>query len=110
MENMHDVPYVQSKDFGPEVVATMSAVAAALRKIVPDNVPLGIQILACGNKEAVAVAHANRFDFIRAEGFVFSHIADEGFTDANAGALLRYRKLIGAENVLVFADIKKKHR
>lgn len=46
---------------------------------------------------------------MRAEGFVFSHIADEGFTDACAGSLLRYRKQIDAENILIFVDVKKKH-
>lgn len=49
-------------------------------------------------------------DFIRAEGFVFSHVADEGIINACAGDLLRYRKQIGAENIQIFADIKKKHR
>lgn len=49
-------------------------------------------------------------DFIRAEGFVFSHVADEGFLDACAGDLLRYRKQIGADHVQIFTDIKKKHR
>ncbi|XP_025916246.1 uncharacterized protein F13E9.13, mitochondrial-like isoform X2 [Apteryx rowi] len=48
-------------------------------------------------------------DFIRAEGFVFSHVADEGIINACAGNLLRYRKQIGAENIQIFADIKKKH-
>jgi len=48
--------------------------------------------------------------FIRAEGFVFSHVADEGFIDSSAGTLLRYRKQIDADNVLVFVDVKKKHR
>lgn len=67
-------------------------------------------MLACGNKQAIAIAQATNFNFIRAEGFVFSHVADEGFTDADAGQLLRYRKSIGADNVLVFTDIKKKHR
>lgn len=67
-------------------------------------------MLACGNEEAIAIAHANSFNFIRAEGYVFSHIADEGFTNATAGSLLRYRRQIGADHVLVFADIKKKHR
>lgn len=66
--------------------------------------------MSCGNKEALAIAKACSFDFIRAEGFVFGHIGDEGYTDANAGMLLRYRKHIEAENVLIFADIKKKHR
>ncbi|XP_031411255.1 uncharacterized protein F13E9.13, mitochondrial-like [Meleagris gallopavo] len=46
-------------------------------------------------------------DFIRVEGFVFSHVADEGIINACAGNLLRYRKLIGAENIQIFADIKK---
>ena len=49
-------------------------------------------------------------DFIRAEGFVFSHIGDEGFIDSCAADLIRYRKAIGAENVKIFTDIKKKHR
>ena len=48
--------------------------------------------------------------FIRAEGFVFAHVADEGLMNACAGELMRYRKQIEAENVLVFTDIKKKHR
>lgn len=109
VENMHDVPYVQSKHFGPEVTASMSRICTELRKVVPQTVPFGIQVLSCGNKEALAVAKACYMDFIRAEGFVFSHVADEGFTDANAGLILRYRKQIEAENVLVFTDIKKKH-
>jgi predicted TIM-barrel enzyme len=41
---------------------------------------------------------------------VFGHVADEGYFDACAGALLRYRRQIGAEDVLIFTDIKKKHR
>jgi uncharacterized protein len=36
-------------------------------------------------------------------------VADEGIIESCAGELLRYRRTIGAERVLVFADIKKKH-
>lgn len=68
------------------------------------------QVLAAGNTEALAIAKACSLNFIRAEGFVFSHIADEGFLDANAGHILRYRRHIEAEDVLIFTDIKKKHR
>src|SRR5690606_22936151 len=72
--------------------------------------PLGIQILAGANRAALAVAHAAGLQFIRAEGFVFASVADEGLLDeADAGPLLRYRKMIGAEHVAIFADIKKKH-
>lgn len=49
------------------------------------------------------------FQFVRAEGFVFGHVADEGIMESCAGELLRYRCNIGAQDILVFADIKKKH-
>ena len=61
------------------------------------------------NTEALAVAHACGAHFIRAEGFVFSHVADEGWMDSCAGELLRYRRSIDADKVLVLTDIKKKH-
>nr|CAI5866336.1 unnamed protein product [Callosobruchus analis] len=109
IENMHDVPYIQSKHFGPEITATMSRVCSEMRRIIPDSVPFGVQVLACGNKEALAVAKACAMNFVRVEGFVFSHIADEGFTNANAGEVLRYRKQMQADDILVFTDIKKKH-
>lgn len=106
IENMHDVPYLKGS-VGPEITAAMAVVAKAVRDAV--KLPLGIQILAGANKEALAVAKAANFQFIRAEGFVFGHVADEGYFDACAGELMRYRKAIGAEDILVFTDIKKKH-
>ncbi|XP_029688129.1 uncharacterized protein F13E9.13, mitochondrial-like [Takifugu rubripes] len=106
VENMHDVPY--SLSLGPEVVACMTAVCSGVRSVCP-SLPLGVQILSSANQQALAVALASGLDFIRAEGFVFSHVADEGLLDACAGDLLRYRKNIGADRVLIFTDIKKKH-
>jgi len=70
---------------------------------------LGIQILAGANACSVAVAHACGAAFVRVEGFVFAHVADEGLIESSAGALLRYRKAIGTDRIRVFADIKKKH-
>ncbi len=107
VENMHDAPYLKGR-VGPEIVASMTAVAAAVRAAVPD-LPMGIQILAGANQEALAVAQAAGLDFVRAEGFVFAHVADEGIVESSAGELLRYRRAIGAERVQVWADVKKKH-
>lgn len=106
LENMHDTPYL-NRMVGPEIVATLTRVASAVRKVT--DLPLGIQILAGANQAALAVAQAAGFQFIRAEGFVFGHMADEGLLQSDAGALLRYRKQIGAEQIQVFTDIKKKH-
>ena len=106
VENMHDVPYLRAP--GPEIVAAMAVVAHEIKKAHP-NLSLGIQILAGANREALSAALAAGADFVRAEGFVFGHVADEGYIDACAGELLRFRKSIGAERVAVFADVKKKH-
>lgn len=106
IENMHDVPYLKGT-VGPEITAAMAVVAKSIREVV--KLPLGIQILAGANKEAMAVAKAANLQFIRAEGFVFGHVADEGYIDSCAGELMRYRKAIGAEHIHVFTDIKKKH-
>jgi len=106
IENMHDVPYL-NRNVGPEIIALMSVILYEIKRHV--ELPLGIQILAGANKEALAAAHSAGADFIRAEGFVFAHVADEGIFSSDAGELLRYRKQIGADKILVFTDIKKKH-
>ncbi|WP_167610857.1 BtpA/SgcQ family protein [Maribellus sediminis] len=106
IENMHDRPYLNRK-VGAEVVSAMTAVAVALRSEI--NLPIGIQILAGANREALAVALAAGLNFIRAEAFVFGHLADEGMMNSDAGELLRYRKQIGAEHIKIYTDIKKKH-
>lgn len=106
IENMHDVPYL-NRNVGPEVISLMGIVAYEVKNRV--GIPVGIQILAGANKEALAVAKAAGLDYIRAEGFVFTHIADEGTMNSDAGELLRYRKYISADEVAVFTDVKKKH-
>ena len=107
IENMHDVPYLR-RDVGPEIVGGMSIVARAVREGV--RCPVGVQILAGANREAMAVAHAAGLGFIRAEGYVYASVADEGIMEeADAARLMRYRKQIGAEGVRVICDIKKKH-
>src|SRR5262245_3702593 len=106
IENMHDRPYLKG-GVGPEVTAAMAAIGREIRR--DTGLLLGVQVLAGANREALAVAHACGAAFVRVEGFVFAHVADEGLIEASAGELLRYRRAIGAEGVRVFADIKKKH-
>ncbi len=108
VENMHDLPYLRRR-VGPEVVAAMTACTLCVRAAV--SVPVGVQVLAGANAEALSVAHACGGSFIRAEGFQLAAVADEGLLEeADAGPLLRLRRTIGAERVMVAADILKKHR
>lgn len=106
IENMHDVPYLKG-EVGPEIVAAMTAIGTEVKSEC--GLPVGLQILAGANIEAMAVAHAAGLDFIRAEGFAYAHVADEGLIQASAAKLLRYRRMIGAERVQVWTDVKKKH-
>lgn len=106
IENMHDVPYLRG-NVGPEIVAAMAVIGQAVKR--ESGLPVGVQILAGANLAAMAVAHAAKLDFIRAEAYVFAHVADEGLLQSSAAELLRYRKQIGAERVQVWTDVKKKH-
>ena len=105
IENMHDVPF--DRNVGPEIVAAMSVVGYEVKQAT--GLRCGIQILAAANKEALGAAKAAGLDFVRAEGFVFGHVADEGYIDGCSADVLRYRRQINADDVLVITDVKKKH-
>jgi membrane complex biogenesis BtpA family protein len=106
IENTHDRPYLKTA-VGPEITAAMAVIGAEVRRAVA--LPLGVQVLAGANSSSLAVALACGASFVRVEGYVFAHVADEGLIEASAGALLRYRRAIGADHIRVFADVKKKH-
>lgn len=106
IENMHDVPYLRSR-VGPEIVAAMAVIGREVKQA--SGLPVGIQILAGANIEALGAACAAGLDFVRVEGYVFAHVADEGLIESSAAELLRYRRMIGADHIQIWADIKKKH-
>ncbi len=107
VENMHDRPYLADAS-GAQTVATFAIATAAVVAAV--RIPVGVQILSGANIAALAVAHAAGAAFVRAEGFVFASVADEGLlAKASAAELLRERKRLGAEHIRVFADLRKKH-
>ncbi len=104
VENMGDAPYLKGS-VPPETVAAMTL---ATQKVVSLAAPVGIQVLAGANREALGIAAAVGAQFIRVEGFAYAHVADEGWIDACAGPLLRARKSI-APQVSIWADVQKKH-
>jgi membrane complex biogenesis BtpA family protein len=109
VENMHDFPCLREREMGPEVAAAMTRAACALRRRAGPARAIGVQVLFAANRTAVAVAAAADLDFIRAEGWTYGHLADKGWVEASAGSVVRYRKALEAEGLLVLADVKKKH-
>jgi hypothetical protein len=104
VENMGDLPWLR----GSVPPWTVAAMTRAVLPLVALGVPVGVQILAAANREALGVAAATGATFIRVEAFAWAHVADEGWIDACAGPLLRDRAMLGAE-VAVWADVQKKH-
>ncbi len=61
VENMHDVPYMHAHTLQPETTAVMTRaclVCAETVKQKRSRMALGVQVLAGGNLQAMAVAHA----------------------------------------------------
>jgi membrane complex biogenesis BtpA family protein len=103
-ENMGDVPYLR----GSVPPWTVAAMALATERLVARGLPVGVQVLAAANREALGVAVAAGASFLRVEAFAYAHVADEGWIDASAGPLLRDRTMLGAQ-VAIWADVQKKH-
>ena len=57
VENMHDVPYLHTSAVGPEVVATMTMACSKVRETFTRG-PVGVQVLAGANEQALAIAQA----------------------------------------------------
>lgn len=105
VENMADLPYLNGH-VGPEIVAAMAI--AVDRLTTAFSLPVGVQVLAGANCEAMGLAACAGAQFIRAEAFAYAHIADEGMMNASAAEVLRLRKRLDAK-VKVWADVQKKH-
>ena len=41
---MHDVPYVQSKSVGPEIIASMTKICSEIKNILPRHMTCGVQV------------------------------------------------------------------
>ncbi len=109
LENMHDFPPLREEHMGPEIPAYLTALATAVRAEVPAGFPMGIQVLFAAHRVALAVAHAAGLQAIRAEAWTYGHLSDKGWAEASAATSVRYAQSIGAQDVQIWADVKKKH-
>lgn len=107
LENHGDVPFLKPQHIGPEVIAAMGAIVKAVSERTA--LPFGINLLANHAIGAIAVAHATGARFVRVNQWVNGYVANEGFLDGLSGAALRFRRMIGADAVAIFADVHVKH-
>jgi membrane complex biogenesis BtpA family protein len=107
VENQYDEPH--RVHAGRETIAVMTAVTREL-VTAARPLPIGIEILLNDPEASLAVAAAAGADFIRTDYFVDEMSRPEhGVMRIAPADVIAYRERIGAERVLVLADIQVKH-
>jgi membrane complex biogenesis BtpA family protein len=106
VENEEDHPHEVMA--GPATVANMTRVTSAL--VARASVPVGVEILLNDPEASVAVAAAAGARFIRTDYFVDRMERPEyGEMRIDPGAVLALRRRLGADHILVLADIQVKY-
>lgn len=107
VENHGDIPFAKPDELGPETAAVMAVMAERVRR--ETGLPIGINVLANAPLQALAVAKASGAAFIRVNQWANAYVANEGFMEGKAGLASRYRAMIRARDIAVFADVQVKH-
>lgn len=107
IENSWDLPFLRPEDVWYETVATMSVVADSVREATA--APIGINVLANAGEAAMAVAKASGASFIRVNQWVNAYVSNEGIVQGDSARILRYRSILQAQDVAIFADVHVKH-
>ncbi|MGI4855607.1 MAG: BtpA/SgcQ family protein [Janthinobacterium lividum] len=107
VENHGDIPFSKPDSIGPETVAAMTMVAAAVKQSV--SCPIGINVLANGAIQALAIAKAASASFIRVNQWANAYVANEGIVEGPAAQATRYRSWLHARDIKIFADVHVKH-
>ena len=107
VENEYDRPHRVTA--APETIATMTRITRAVVQ-ESDSTIVGCEILLNDPQASLAVARAAGAAFIRTDYFVDRMTRPEfGEFHIDPDALIAYRTEIGADDVLIFADIQVKY-
>lgn len=107
VENEYDRPHRISA--APETIAAMTQITRAVAE-VSDSIVVGCEILLNDPQASLEVAHAAGAAFIRTDYFVDRMTRPEfGEFHIDPEALIAYRTEIGADDVLILADIQVKY-
>jgi membrane complex biogenesis BtpA family protein len=107
VENHGDIPFAKPEDIGPETAAHMAVASDRIRREL--GLPIGVNVLANAALHAVAIASASGASFVRVNQWANAYVANEGFIEGAAAKALRYRSLLRAPELRVFADAHVKH-
>jgi len=106
VENFNDDPFF-TETVDPETVAAMTWTSQAVGAAT--HLPLGINVLRNSWRAAIGIAAVVGAKFMRINILTDALVTDQGIIQGCAAALVRQRKILGAENVMIFADVESKH-
>ena len=107
VENHGDIPFSKPEHLGPETAACMAVMTDAVRRAA--GLPTGVNVLANGAVQALAVAKAAGACFVRVNQWANAYVANEGFIEGPAALATRYRATLHGREIRVFADVHVKH-
>jgi membrane complex biogenesis BtpA family protein len=107
IENAGDIPFVKQEYLGPETAACVAIIGERIRR--ETELPIGVNIVANAAIHSIAAAKAFGGQFVRVNQWVNAYIANEGFVEGQAGLVMRYRSMLDAEDIHIFADVHVKH-
>jgi membrane complex biogenesis BtpA family protein len=107
IENQFDRPYLKPSDIGFEIVAYMTSITSIVSRTA--KVPYGVHVMMNGIEQAIAVAHSTGAQWVRAYELANAYISNSGYIEAAGPKALRYRKMLGADDVMLFGDFHVKH-
>lgn len=91
----------------PDTVAAMGAVVNAI--VSKTSLPVGVHVLRNDVLASIGVAYVAGAQFVRAVVLTGVSPSAQGLLQGNPHAVDRYRRSIGAEDVLLFADVISMH-
>lgn len=107
VENHGDIPFAKPDELGPETAATMAVMSHRVAQA--SGLPIGINVLANGVVQALAVAKASGASFVRVNQWANAYVANEGFMEGKAGEASRYRAWLRGGDIAIFSDVHVKH-
>lgn len=105
VENVGDTPLLKD-GLPPYVVASMTRIVRAV--VEQSRLAVGVNMLRNACVEALSVAYASGARFVRCNVMVGAYATDQGIIEGCAAQLLRVKKLLGADTLLL-GDVHVKH-
>ena len=102
LQDLGDFPIAPEPQ--PHTVAILSVVGAAIRRAFPE-LALGVCMMSHAAREPIAIAQAIGAQFVRIKVYVGAMVKAEGLVEGASHEAIQYRAQIGAEDVLILADV-----